>query len=35
MPLYYNSHLEWFHKYLGGNAAPYDSKELVKNNVFK
>ena len=34
MPLYYNSHLEWFHKYLGGNPAPYNSKELVKNNVF-
>lgn len=35
MPLYYNAHLEWFHKYLGGNPAPYNSKELVKNNVFK
>ena len=35
MPLYYNAHLEWFHKYLGGNPAPYDSKELVKNTVFK
>ena len=35
MPLYYNSHLEWFHKYLGGGPAPFDSKELVKNNVFK
>ncbi len=35
MPLYYNSHLEWFHKYLGGSPAPYDSEELVKNNVFK
>jgi len=35
MPLYYNSHLEWFHNYLGGNPAPYNSKELVKNNVFK
>ena len=35
MPLYYNSHLEWFHKYLGGDPAPYNSKELVKNNVFK
>lgn len=34
MPLYYNSHLEWFHKYLRGNPAPYNSKELVKNNVF-
>ena len=35
MPLYYNAHLEWFNKYLGGNPAPYNSKELVKNNVFK
>lgn len=35
MPLYYNSHLEWFHKYLGGKPAPYDSKELVKNAVIK
>ena len=35
MPLYYNAHLEWFHKYLGGAPAPYDSKELVKNAVFK
>ncbi len=35
MPLYYNAHLEWFHKYLGGTPAPYDSKELVKNTVFK
>ena len=35
MPLYYNAHLEWFHKYLGGAPAPYDSKELVKNVVFK
>lgn len=35
MPLYYNAHLEWFHKYLGGDPAPYESKELVKNTVFK
>lgn len=35
MPLYYNAHLEWFHKYLGGKPAPYNSKELVKNTVFK
>lgn len=35
MPLYYNAHLEWFHKYLGGGPAPYDSRELVKNTVFK
>lgn len=35
MPLYYNAHLEWFHKYLGGAPALYDSKEMVKNSVFK
>jgi dipeptidyl aminopeptidase/acylaminoacyl peptidase len=35
MPLYYNAHLEWFHKYLGGAPAPYDSHEMVKNAVFK
>lgn len=31
MPLYYNAHLEWFSKYLGGKPAPYDSKKLVRN----
>lgn len=35
MPLYYNSHLEWFHKYLGGEPAPWDSKKLVRNLVFE
>ncbi|MCZ7609834.1 MAG: S9 family peptidase [Ignavibacterium sp.] len=35
MPLYYNAHLEWFHKYLGGKPAPYNSSEMVKNNIFK
>jgi dipeptidyl aminopeptidase/acylaminoacyl peptidase len=34
MPLYYNSHLEWFNKYLGGDPAPWDSKDLVRNQVF-
>ncbi len=34
MPLYYNAHLEWFHKYLGGGNAPYDSKEMIKNLEF-
>lgn len=34
MPLYYNAHLEWFNKYLGGAPAPYDSKQMVKNNIF-
>jgi dipeptidyl aminopeptidase/acylaminoacyl peptidase len=31
MPLYYNAHLEWFHKYLGGTPAPWDSKKMVRN----
>ncbi|MCK9282023.1 MAG: S9 family peptidase [Melioribacteraceae bacterium] len=35
MPLYYNAHLEWFHKYLGGAPAPWDSKEMVRNNYMK
>ena len=29
MPLYYNAHLEWFHKYLGGAPAPWDSEKLI------
>ncbi|RPI65720.1 MAG: S9 family peptidase, partial [Ignavibacteriales bacterium] len=35
MPLYYNAHLEWFHKYLGGEPAPYDSKKMVINTAFE
>jgi len=35
MPLYYNAHLEWFHKYLGGAPAPYDSHKMVKNIAFE
>lgn len=35
MPLYYNAHLEWFHKYLGGAPAPYNSKAMVKNIAFE
>ena len=34
MPLYYNSHLEWFHKYLGGKKAPWDSKKLIRNLAY-
>jgi dipeptidyl aminopeptidase/acylaminoacyl peptidase len=34
MPLYYNAHLEWFHKYLGGDPAPWDSEEMVKSGAF-
>jgi dipeptidyl aminopeptidase/acylaminoacyl peptidase len=35
MPLYYNAHLEWFHKYLGGDPAPWDSKKMVRNQIFE
>ncbi|GBD89342.1 prolyl tripeptidyl peptidase precursor [bacterium BMS3Abin04] len=35
MPLYYNAHLEWFHKYLGGKPAPWDSKKMVRNLQYK
>jgi len=35
MPLYYNAHLEWFHKYLGGDQAPYDSDKMIKNMAFE
>ena len=33
MPLYYNAHLEWFHKYLGGASAPWDTEKMVRNQV--
>ena len=31
MPVYYNAHLEWFHKYLGGNPAPWSTENMVRN----
>ena len=34
MPLYYDAHLDWFHKYLGGDPAPYDVDKMVKNKAF-
>jgi dipeptidyl aminopeptidase/acylaminoacyl peptidase len=34
MPLYYNAHLDWFHRYLGGKPAPYDMTKMVRNRVF-
>jgi dipeptidyl aminopeptidase/acylaminoacyl peptidase len=34
MPVYYNAHLEWFQKYLGGEAAPWKTEDLVRNLVF-
>jgi len=35
MPVYYNAHLEWFQKYLGGGAAPWSTEDLVRNLVFE
>jgi dipeptidyl aminopeptidase/acylaminoacyl peptidase len=34
MPLYYNAHLDWFHRYLGGPPAPYEMVKLLRNQVF-
>ncbi|MCU7491239.1 MAG: S9 family peptidase [Ignavibacteria bacterium] len=34
MPLYYNAHLDWFHKYLGGDPAPYDMTLMIRNRAF-
>jgi dipeptidyl aminopeptidase/acylaminoacyl peptidase len=33
MALYYNAHLEWFHRYLGGDPAPWNSEEMVRNGA--
>jgi dipeptidyl aminopeptidase/acylaminoacyl peptidase len=34
MPLYYDAHLDWFHKYLGGDPAPYDVNKMIRNQEF-
>jgi len=34
MPVYYNAHLEWFQKYLGGAPAPWKTEDLVRNLAF-
>ncbi len=34
MPVYYNAHLEWFHKYLGGGKAPYNTEKMIRNQAF-
>lgn len=34
MPLYYAAHLDWFHKYLGGEPAPYNILKMVRNQIF-
>jgi len=35
MPFYYNAHLDWFHKYLGGEPAPYDMVKMLRNQAFE
>ncbi len=34
MPLYYAAHLDWFHRYLGGQASPYDLEALIRGRAF-
>jgi len=34
MALYYTAHLEWFHQYLGGDAAPWPTEKFLRNDVF-
>lgn len=34
MPFYYNAHLDWFHTYLDGGAAPYDMTQMWRNAIF-
>ena len=33
MPVYYNAHLEWFHRWLGGDPAPWDTEKMINNEV--
>jgi dipeptidyl aminopeptidase/acylaminoacyl peptidase len=34
MALYYTAHLEWFHKYVGGQAPPWTTEQFLRNEVF-
>jgi dipeptidyl aminopeptidase/acylaminoacyl peptidase len=34
MAFYYNAHIDWFHKYLGGEPATWDVLEHARNKVF-
>ncbi len=34
MPFYYNAHLDWFHRYLGGPPAPFDMTKMLRNEAF-
>ena len=35
MPFYYNAHLDWFHKYLGGDPAPFNMKKMWRNQAYE
>ena len=35
MVFYYTAHLEWFHKYLGGESAPWTTEQFLRNAVFE
>jgi dipeptidyl aminopeptidase/acylaminoacyl peptidase len=34
MGLYYAAHADWFHRYLGGDASPFDPRELARGGAF-
>ena len=35
MAFYYDVHLDWFHRWLGGPEAPWDPEKFLRNDVFK
>lgn len=35
MAFYYNVHLDWFHRWLGGEPAPWEVEELVRTRAFQ
>lgn len=35
MAIYYDAHLDWFHRYLGGGAAPYKVEDMVRGTAFE
>jgi dipeptidyl aminopeptidase/acylaminoacyl peptidase len=35
MSFYFLAHLDWFHRYLGGDAPPWKVEDYLRNGVFK
>ena len=35
MAFYYDLHLDWFHRYLGGGPPPWDPEKFLRNQVFE